>query len=71
LAVHQSDRALGGIGRKLDREGVHARPGHDLDGVLPTSAGRGYRGEERPAGYQRCRRQPRNAVQRLAERQCV
>jgi len=47
---------------------MHARPGHDLDRVLSGGAARGERGEERPAGDQRCRREPRNPMQRFAER---
>jgi hypothetical protein len=41
FAVHQADRALCGIGRKLNREGMHAGPAHDLDRVLSggTSCG--------------------------------
>ena len=33
FAVHQPDRALGSIGGELDREGMHAGAGHDLDRV--------------------------------------
>jgi hypothetical protein len=41
LAVHQADRALRAIGRKLNRERMHAGPGHNLDRVLSRGAGRG------------------------------
>jgi hypothetical protein len=68
LAVHQPNRALGGISRKLDRKGVHASPGHDFDRVLSGGTGRGQRGEQRPTGDQRHGREPRNAMQRFAER---
>jgi hypothetical protein len=68
LAIHQSDGALGSIGRELDCEGVHAGPGDDLDRLLFGGAGCGRGGEERPAGDQCCGRELRNARQRFSDR---
>ena len=40
LAEHQAHGALGSIRRKLNREGMHAAPCDDIDGVLAAG---GYR----------------------------
>ncbi|MBO0718597.1 MAG: hypothetical protein J2P55_14840, partial [Rhizobiales bacterium] len=62
------DRALGSIGGELDREGMHAGAGHDLDRVRSGGTSRRIGCKERPAREQRRRREPPNAMARFAER---
>jgi hypothetical protein len=68
LAVHQTHRPLGGIGRKLDGEGMDPGPGHDLDRVLPAGAGCRRDGEKRRADNQRDSGEPRDAIPSFGER---
>jgi hypothetical protein len=65
LAVHQSDSALGRIGGQLNRKRMYTGTGHDFDCVLGAGgAGRRQRGEQRPAGNEPSRSEPRKAAQR-------
>ena len=50
LAEHQAARALGIVGGKLDREGMDAGTGHDLDGILRGRTGRRLSHRQRATG---------------------
>src|SRR5437588_12053845 len=62
LAEHQAHGALGSIGSKLNRKGMHAGARDDIYGILAARGYRQHASQQGPDGYQQRSRERRPAV---------